>query len=343
MKRYGYLWSEIIAFENLLKAAKQAQKGKRFRDNVLAFNYNLESELINLQSELESQTYQSGAYKTFEILEPKRRIISAAPYRDRVVHHALCNIITPIFERTFIHDSYANRLGKGNHRALRRFIEFSRSNQCILQCDIRKYFLSIDREVLKSLMRHKIKCPNTLWLIDLIIDSSPPQEPIDERIRGIPIGNLTSQFFANVYLNSFDHFVKEQLQVRNYLRYVDDFALFGSNYAFLKEARHEIESYLETLGLQIHPIKSQLFETKHGTNFVGFRILRDRVRVRQENLRRGKRRLKLMQKAHQSGKMESQAIAQSVQSWLAHLAHGNTWQLCQQIQQLATTSLSTYK
>ena len=112
MKRYGDLWSEVIAFENLLQASKQAQKGKRFRDNVLEFNYNLESELFSLQRDLETMTYQTGEYKTFEILEPKRRLISAAPYRDRVVHPALCNIIVPIFDRTFIHNCYANRVGK---------------------------------------------------------------------------------------------------------------------------------------------------------------------------------------------------------------------------------------
>lgn len=331
MKRYGHLWSQVTAFENLLMAAKQAQKGKRFRDNVLAFNYNLESELINLQRELETRTYQPSAYKTFEIVEPKRRIISAAPYRDRVVHHALCNAIVPIFERTFIHDSYANRLGKGNHRALKRFVEFSRSNRYVLQCDICKYFPSIDRNVLKALVRRKIKCPHTLWLVDSIIDSSTPQEPTDERIRGLPIGNLTSQFFANVYLNGFDRFVKEQLKVKNYLRYVDDFALFDSDRGFLVEARLQSEVYLAALGLQIHPVKSQLFETKHGANFVGFRVLSDRVRVRNENLRRGKRRLRYMQEACQAGKIEQQTLVQSVQSWFSHLAHGNTWHLQQRI------------
>ena len=136
MKRYGNLWFQIIDFENLLQAARQAQRGKRFRENVLAFNYNLEQELERLKTELELKTYQPGAYNTFEIVEPKRRMISAAPYRDRVVHHALCNIILPIFERTFIADSYANRVGFGTHRALRRFTSFARSSRYVLQCDI---------------------------------------------------------------------------------------------------------------------------------------------------------------------------------------------------------------
>ena len=128
MKRYGNLWPQIIAFENLLKASRQAQKGKRFRDNVLAFNYHLEQSLHSLQTELTTQTYHPGPYRTFQVMEPKQRMISAAPYRDRVVHHALCNIIVPIFERTFIGDSYANRVSYGTHRALRRFTQIGRAH-----------------------------------------------------------------------------------------------------------------------------------------------------------------------------------------------------------------------
>ena len=170
MKRYGDLFERIVAFENLLNAAKDAQRGKRFQENVLRFHYRCDQELFSLQEELRSKSYLPGAYRTFEIHEPKRRLISAAPYRDRVVHHALCNVIAPIFERTFIRDSYANRAGFGTHRALRRFTGFLRSSRSVLQCDIRQYFPSIDHDILKSLIRRKIKCRDTLWLIDLIID-----------------------------------------------------------------------------------------------------------------------------------------------------------------------------
>ncbi|MGB7442088.1 MAG: RNA-directed DNA polymerase [Coleofasciculaceae cyanobacterium] len=343
MKRYGNLWSQIIEFENLLNAARQAQRGKRFRDNVLAFNYNLEGELLKLKAELESKTYQPGAYRTFEIVEPKRRLISAAPYRDRVVHHALCNVIVPPIERTFIADSYANRVGFGTHRALRRFTQFARSSRYVLQCDIRKYFPSIDHIILKSLLRRKLKCPDTLGLIDTIIDNSNEQEPVIDyfrgddlltpvkRRRGLPIGNLTSQFFANVYLNGFDHFVKEQLKVVKYIRYVDDFALFSDDWGFLAEARIATEEYLAQLRLKIHPVKSQLFETQQGANFLGFRILPDRIRVRTENLRRARRRLRRMQTEYAQGKIGIRDVSQSIQSWVAHLDHGDTWQLRKQI------------
>lgn len=343
MKRHGNLWTQIVDFNNLLLAARQAQRGKRFRENVLAFNYNLESELLTLQRELQNKTYQPGAYRTFEIVEPKRRLISAAPYRDRVVHHALCQIIAPIFERTFISDSYANRTGFGTHRALRRFTEFARSSKYVLQCDIRKYFPSIDHEILKTLIRRKIKCHETLWLIDKIIDASNEQEPVHdyfagdtlrtpfERRRGLPIGNLTSQFFANIYLNNFDHFAKEELHTKKYVRYVDDFALFSDDKDFLAAARPAIENKLAGLRLMIHSIKSQLFETRRGANFMGFRIFPDRIRVRSENLRRSRRRLRRMQDAYADANVEQTKIRQSMQSWIAHLAHGDTWHLRERI------------
>ncbi|MGH8477894.1 MAG: hypothetical protein ACRERV_03120 [Methylococcales bacterium] len=176
MKGYGNLWPEIISFANLLRASRQAQQGKRFKTNVLRFHARREDELLRLHEQLKNQSYQPGNYYTFYITEPKKRLISAAPYRDRVVHHALCNVVGPLFERSFIHDSYANRVGYGSHRALRRFVSFVRRYRYILQCDIQKYFPNIDHAILKTLIRRKIKCPNTLWLLDKIIDHSNPQE-----------------------------------------------------------------------------------------------------------------------------------------------------------------------
>lgn len=350
MKRYGNLWHQVIDFENLLNAARKAQRGKRYRDNVLDFNYHLESELAQLQTELQNQTYKPGRYRTFQLFEPKPRLISAAPYRDRVVHHALCHVIVPILEGTFIADTYANRIGFGTHRALRRFTQFARSTRYILQCDIQKYFPSIDHEILKGLLRREIKCRDTLWLIDTVIDNSNEQEPIIEyfpgedlltpckRRHGLPIGNLTSQFFANCYLNGFDHFVKEQLKATRYLRYVDDFALFSDDYGFLRDARDAIESYLTTLRLRIHPIKSQLFETRMGANFVGFQVLPDRIRVRNDNLRRSRLRLRQLQTAYTNGQIDLKQLNQSIQSWVAHLEHGDTWRLRQDIFQTWTFS-----
>ncbi len=343
MKRHGDLWSQVTDFANLLQAARQAQRCKRFRDNVLEFNYHLELQLEQIQTELLEKSYVPGAYRTFRIFDPKPRLISAAPYRDRVVHHALCNVIIPLLDRTFIPHCYANRQGLGSHRALRQFTEFARTSRYILQCDIRKYFPTIDHAILKAQLYRKLKCPDTLWLLDSIIDASNPQEPVVEyfpgddlltpmmRRHGLPIGNLTSQFFANLYLNSFDHFVKEQLQIRKYLRYVDDFALFGDDHAALVDARHRIETYLESLRLRIHPVKSQLFETCYGASFLGFRILPDRIRVRNDNLRRGRCRLRRLRQGYAKGHFSLFQISQSLQSWSAHLKQGNTYRLRQQI------------
>ncbi|RCJ18469.1 RNA-dependent DNA polymerase [Nostoc minutum NIES-26] len=343
MKRYGNLYPEIIDFENILIASRQAQRGKRFRDNVLDFNYNLETELIRLQKQLTDKTYQPGAYRTFHLINPKSRLISAAPYRDRVVHHALCNIIVPIFERTFIDNSYANRLGFGTHRALKKFTTFARKSRYVLQCDIKKYFPSIDHITLKQLIRRKIKCSDTLWLIETIINNSNEQEIVIDyfpgdnllvpvtRKKGLPIGNLTSQFFANIYLNGFDHFIKEQLKISKYVRYVDDFALFSDDKELLADARLKIEAYLGELRLKIHPVKSQLFETRIGATFLGFRVFSDRIRVRNTNLHHARRRLKRLQIDYAQGRLELKQVTQSIKSWVAHLEHGDTWQLRQQI------------
>ncbi|MFH7243553.1 MAG: reverse transcriptase domain-containing protein [Spirulina sp.] len=351
MKRFGNLWPQIIDFQNLWQAARQAQRGKRFRPNVLAFNHQLEQNLLQLQHELQTKTYQPGEYHTFEITDPKPRLISAAPYRDRVIHHALCNVIVPLIERSFIDDSYANRIGRGTHRALKRAVHFAGSSRYVLQCDVQKYFPSLDHSILKAQLRQRIKCRDTLWLIDTIIDNSNPQTsaltyfPGDtlltplERRAGLPIGNLTSQFFANVYLNGLDHFIKEQLHIRKYLRYVDDFLLFAEDRQQLVDARAAINTYLTELRLNLHPAKTQLFETQHGLNFVGFRLMpiagayprEVYIRVRNDNLQRARRRCKYLQQAYASGAIDLKPLVQRLQSWEAHLMHGDTHRLRRRI------------
>ena len=339
MKRYSNLWPQIVDFENLLLAARLAQKGKRFRGNVLEFNHAVERELFRLQRELKAHTYQPGGYRTFAIKDPKSRIISAAPYRDRVVHHALCNVIMPLLEPTLIEQTYANRVGYGSHRAFTQFTAWARKHQYCLQCDVQKYFPSIDHAILKAQLRRKIKCPDTLWLIDTIIDASNEQIPVIEyfpgddlltpleRPKGLPIGNLTSQSFANLYLSPFDHFVKEKLKLKQYLRYVDDFSAFSDDWQELADARVAMENYLATLRLKMHPIKSQLFETRYGANFVGFRVLPDRIRVRSDNLRRARKRMKLLQQLYATGEIDLEALVQRIRSWEAHLLHGDTYRL----------------
>jgi len=249
MKTYNGLYERLCSLDNLFLAAHKAQRGKRYRQDVAEFHLRLEDELLDLREELQAQTYRPRPYHTFWIRDSKPRLISAAPYRDRVVHHALCNVTEPLFERTFIHDSYACRVGKGTHASADRLQQFSRQARYVLRCDIRKYFPSIDHEILKQLLRRKIRDPQMLWLWDTIIDGSNPQEevlqyfPGDhlftplERRKGLPIGNQTSQFLANVYLNPLDHFVKDTWGCPRYLRYVDDFAAFGNDKGELHDLR----------------------------------------------------------------------------------------------------------
>jgi retron-type reverse transcriptase len=243
----GNLFERICTWGNLYLAWRNAARGKRGREPAARFEYRLEDNLLQLQQELQDQTYRPGAYHSFTIHEPKRRLISAAPFRDRVVHHALCNVIEPIFERSFISDSYANRVGKGTHRALDRCQAFARRFRYVLQCDVRQFFPSIDHAVLRDILSRKIADPDVMWLVDRIVESGIGvlAEEYDvvyfpgddlwavERPRGLPIGNLTSQFWANCYLNPFDHFVKRELRCKGYLRYVDDFLLLADDKATL--------------------------------------------------------------------------------------------------------------
>ena len=339
MKTYNRLFEQICSFENLLNASRKAQRGKRFQDEVARFNFHLERELYRLQEELQTQTYRPGAYHEFYIYEPKLRKISAAPYRDRVVHHALCNVIEPIFDRTFIFDSYGCRKGKGTHKAVNRFTEFSRKNRYVLKCDIKKYFPSIDHEILKAMFRRKIRDVQTLWLMDLIVNSSNPQERVLEyfegddlltalnRKRGIPIGNLTSQFFANIYLNGFDHFVKEALECRHYIRYVDDFVVLDNIKECLHRVKAEMEGYLSKLRLKLHPYKCQIFPVKAGTDFLGYQIFPSHRRLRKSAVTRARRRLKRLQRDYSSGNISQHDVNQSVQSWLGHVQHADTYGL----------------
>ncbi|MDW7679692.1 MAG: reverse transcriptase/maturase family protein [bacterium] len=339
MKTHKHLFDQVISFENLLLASDRARKGKSKKVSTSAFDMNLECNLWQLHDELSKQTYLPGPYREFTIYEYKKRLISAAPYRDRVVHHALCQIIEPLFDKTFIYDSYACRVGKGTHRAVDRYTKFARKNKYVLKCDIQKYFPSIDHLILKEIIKRKIKDDKVCWLIDLIIDSSNPQEPVYlyfagdelltpiERARGIPIGNLTSQFFANLYLNSFDHFVKETLGCKYYIRYVDDFVVLSNDKKWLWQIKKEMENYLSDLRLKIHPQKCSVSPVETGIHFLGYRVYPDHRRLRRENGYRFQRKLKFLIREADGLPEEKQHAYQSVQAWLAHASHADTYGL----------------
>lgn len=339
----GTLFARITAFANLLDAARFASRGKRGRPNVAAFSLNMEEELHGLQDELVSRAYRPGAYRTFIVQEKKPRLISAAPFRDRVVHHALCNVIEPIFDRSFLFDSYACRTGKGTHAAVERASSYVRRFRYVLKCDLEKYFPSIDHEILFRLIGNRIEDEGVLWLVRTIIDGSNPQPevlhyfPGDDlltpfsRRRGIPIGNQTSQFFANVYLNGLDHYVKETLRSGGYLRYVDDILVFENDKGRLHEIQTAIAEYCEGLRVRLQPRKCFLAPVTAGFTFLGYRIFRTYRRLDADNVRRFKRRLRRYRDAVAAGRMSVRKLSDCVRSWVAHAEHADTMMVRQKV------------
>jgi retron-type reverse transcriptase len=331
------MFAKLSSWENLLLAFRRAAKGKRGRPNVAAFEYRLEENLLELQEELCTRTYRTRPYTSFYIHEPKRRLISAAPFRDRVVHHALCNLIEPIVERTFMADSFANRVGKGTHRALERVQKLARRFPYVLQCDIRQFFPSIDHAILRDILAVKIGDSGILWLIDRILESGIGVLKADyemvyfpgddlfavNRARGLPIGNLTSQFWANCYLNPFDHFVKRELRCPGYVRYVDDFLLFGKEKAALWGWKKAIRRRLVRLRLTIHR-GVHLRPVEEGIPFLGFVIYPDRRRLKRRKGIWYRRRLRGLAAAYQFGEIPMERLTASVRGWTNHARYGNT-------------------
>ncbi len=331
MKRQGDLWDRLIGFAHLHGAARRAMHGKRAARRCGAvLDESPSSELVRLQEEIVSGAYRPGGYRTFRIYEPKERLISAASFRDRVVHHALVAVVEPVFEPTFIADSFASRVGKGAYRAVARFQQFARQSSWVLKCDVAKYFPSIEHALLKSQLLRKIKDRRVLDLAERIIDGSNRQEetgflfPGDdlftcaERRRGLPLGNQTSQFFANVYLNPFDHFVKESLRRPGYIRYVDDFVIFGDSADELAQVRERCREKLLELRLRLHPRKCTISRVCDGTRFLGLRVFPNYCRLTRPWRTRTVRRLRQMAAAYQSKKITWHDVHHRVASWKGH-------------------------
>jgi RNA-directed DNA polymerase len=338
MKTYKHLYPQVYDFENLYAAYRAARKGKRGQEAVAAFELNAGENLLILQQELRDKTYTPGPYHSFYIHDPKRRLISAAPFRDRVVHHALCRVIEPIWEARFIFDSYANRVGKGTHRALDRCQEFARRYPFVLQCDVRQFFPSIDHAILHSGLSRLIVDDDLLWLVKRILDSgqgvhakefSPQWFPGDDLLaaccpRGLPIGNLTSQFWANVYLDPLDQFVKRKLGCRAYLRYVDDLLLFAMDKASLHAWRGEVIGCVAGLRLTLHEGQAQVYPTHTGIPFLGFRVYPERRRLKRRKGVAFQRRLKQLARAYARDEITLDQLTASVQGWVAHAHYGQT-------------------
>ena len=341
MKTYKHLFEKVCCFGNLLTAFRKARRGKRCKAEVCAFEWNHESEILRLQDELLSGRYEPGPYRSFTIHEPKRRVISAAPFRDRVVHHAICNIVEPIFERSFIADSYSCRPEKGTHKALDRFTQYSRRYRFVLKADVVQYFPSVDHAILQGLLERKLADRRLMGLIGNILRSGEhilkgeyemTTYPGDDlwaaaRPRGLPIGNLTSQFFSNVYLDPLDHFVQERVRVGAYIRYCDDFVLFGHGRKELLACRDAVRSFLERLRLRLHPRKSVVYRVADGVPFLGFLMFPDRRRLLRKSVVRARRRLRQLAVDFAEGRKSVADVRQSVNAWLGHARHGDTWGL----------------
>ncbi len=332
---------QLCDFSSLLAAYRQAAKGKRGRPGVACFEYECADRLLDLREELVEGSYQPGAYAHFYIHEPKRRKISAAPFRDRIVHHALCAIIEPRFERRFIPDSYANRVGRGTHRAVDRLQQFASRYAYVLRVDVVKHFPSIDHAILQAILSRHIPEDDVMAVINKIIASGDgvledeyemAWFPGDDllalcRPRGLPIGNLSSQFWSNCYLHPFDLFVKRELGCLAYLRYVDDFALFSDSKQELWRWKQAIIKRLACLRLTIHESSAQVLPVVCGIPWLGFVVYPGHRKVKARNVRNATRRLRERYEEYRNGKISFGELDASVQGWINHVRYADTWGL----------------
>jgi RNA-directed DNA polymerase len=342
MKTHKQLFEKVLEPKNLLFAFRDAAKGKRQRPSVLLFENHLARNLLHIQNDLLNHRYKHGPYMAFTVYDQKERWIHAAPFRDRIVHHAVHQIIEPIFERRFIYDSFANRHKKGTHEAVRRIQEFLRKSEYhrhepfCLKCDVSKCFPSINHSILIGLLKRSISDTEIMSVLREIIASFEtgdmydplfePNSPFRKfRPRGIPIGNLTSQLFVNIYLDRLDRFVKHELKVRHYVRYVDDFIILSADNTSLLVIKDKIQTFLrDSLYLELHPKKQRIFPAKLGIDFLGYIIFRDHLLLRKSNkMKFGKRLRKL--KVSVAEKLVSVTMAcDTITSWLAHSEHADT-------------------
>ena len=334
-------YSSLYAWDNLWSAYRKAAKGKRGHQPAATFEHQVADQLVRLQAELIGKTYTPGGYHHFYIHEPKRRKISAAPFRDRVVHHALCNLIEPIFDARFIPDSYANRVGKGTHAAVDRLQAFARQYRYVLRMDIVKHFPSLDHAILMQEIASVVHDQDTRWLIEQILASgvnvlkdeyAMVYFPGDDlfainRPRGLPIGNLTSQFWSNVYMNPFDWFVKRELGCSAYLRYVDDFALFSDDKAQLYAWKGAIITRLANMRLTIHEREAQVTQTKNGIPWLGFVVYPTHRRIKRRNAVNFTRKLEHNIDLYESGAISFAELDASAQGWINHVRYADTWGL----------------
>lgn len=345
MKSHRNLWPQVVSWDNLLLAYRRCRRRKRYRRGASEFDFAWESNLLALQRELADGSYAPGPYRHFWIREPKRRKISAAPFRDRIVHHAIVNVLEPMYEPRFIFDSYACRRGKGTHRAIHRAQQYLRRYAYVLQTDIVRFFPNVDHQILLELLGSRLRDERLMALIRKIIASGEgvlaseasrtlfPGDDLWALLRpcGLPIGNLTSQFFANVFLDPIDHFIKEELRIGGYVRYADDLLLFADDKAELWAAHRRVAERLAQRRLRLHPDKTQIRPCQLGITYLGLRLLRETRRLTRECIGRFQRRRRGWQRLFATGQMPFPLVRQSLGAWLAHTRTANAKAITKQL------------
>lgn len=337
VKAYKNLYPKIYSLGNLTLAWRKARKSKTKKKYVIEFEKNIIKNLLQLHEELKNEIYQPKPLTTFILRDPKTRKISKSHFRDRVIHHAIVRILEPIFDKTFIPDSCANRKGKGTLFTLERFDLFKRkitnnlkSGAFCLKADIKHYFQTVDHEILINILKKKIKDNPTINLIKKIIANSNCQRERDITFRGMPLGNLTSQFFANLYLNELDYFIKHNLKAKYYIRYIDDFVLLHSSKFQLEEWKNKINNFLkENLKLELHPDKSRIIPLSRGIDFVGFRNFYHFKLLRKRNIRKMLKKIEMFR----NKEITYQKIIEIFQGWNAYAKWANTFKLRRKLYQ----------
>ena len=331
-------YADLVSPENIFVAFDEFKRGKRKKEDVMYFEKNLEENVFELSEQLMTKTYLHGSYTNFAICDPKYRLIGKAPVRDRVVHHVLYNYLDGIFDKTFIFDSYSSRLTKGTHIGVKNFHKKMRkasenfSKPCYaLKCDIRKFFASINHTILIRLLSKKVDDPDILWLIANIIEgySNTPD-------TGLPLGNVTSQLFANVYLNQLDRFMKHDLHVEFYFRYADDFVILNKNEDYLQKLIESIGIFLEKeLNLRLHPQKVFIRKLKQGIDFLGYVCFPHCRTIRTKTKKRMFKKIHQRRDEMMDGERTGESFNQTLQSYLGLLKHANSRRLVKKLENLA--------
>lgn len=339
MRIYKKLFDKIIDAENLFLAWDEFKHDKRNRSDVLQFEKKLEQSIFSLNRDLRGKVYKHGPYTDFFIYDPKLRHIHKATVLDRIIHHAIFKILNGVFEPTFIATSFSCRISKGTHKGVSmvekmiRRVSQNYTQPCYaLKCDVKKFFDTVDHSILLSILQRKIKDADVMWLMEEIVESFVSEYSSLTIRRGLPIGNLTSQLFANVYMNEFDQFMKKELKVEYYARYTDDFVVISRDKKYLEQLLEPIKKCLqEKLQLELHPKKISIEKYSHGVDFLGYVVLPHYRLMRKRTLKRIVRNLRNKVVMYKQGLISKQSLHQTLQSYLGVLSHADTFHLSQNI------------